>query len=94
MSHRNDKVDLSSESEEKISYALSMIKNTEERTKSIVFQDNVGVLNFGGISRARISLPANSSFRIISTTDLDKFDLEIETLKVNQIVFYFKIYIF
>jgi len=75
MSHRNDKVDLSSESEEKISYALSMIKNTEERTKSIVFQDNVAVLNFGG-SQTKIPLPENLSFQLIS-------NLEIENLKVN-----------
>ena len=82
MSRRNNTVNLSSASEEKISRALYIIKDVEQSIKSIVFQNNVGVLNYGGF-RASILLPANLSFQLISTTDLDSLTLEIENLKVN-----------
>ena len=83
MSRRNNTVNLSSASEEKISRALYIIKDVEQSIKSIVFQNNVGVLNYGGF-RASIPLPAiNLSFQLISTTDLDNLTLEIENLKVN-----------
>ena len=83
MSRRNNTVNLSSTSVEKISRALYIIKDVEQSIKSIVFQNNVGVLNYGG-SRVSISLPTiNLSFQLISTTDLDNLTLEIENLKVN-----------
>jgi hypothetical protein len=85
MSRRNnDTVDLSSTNVEKISCALYMIKDIEERIKSIVFQNNVGVLNFGGSCRTQISLNiTNLPFQLISTTDLDNLNLEIDNLRVN-----------
>ena len=82
MSRRKETIALSPTSEEKISQALYIIKDIEQRTKSIIFENNVAKLNFGG-SRTSISLPSNSSFQIISETDLDNLNVEIINLKVN-----------
>lgn len=82
MSHKNN-VDLSSTSMEKLTHALYVIKNVKHQIKSIVFQNNAAVLNYGGNTRINISLSANLSSQLISTTDLDNLNLEIEKLKVN-----------
>ena len=74
MPRRKETVALSPASEEKISQALYIIKDIEQRTKSIIFENNVAKLNFGG-SRISISLPSNSSFQIISKTDLDNLNV-------------------
>jgi hypothetical protein len=86
MSHRNNTVVLSAESIRKISYALYIIKDVEQSTKSVVFQNNVGILNFGG-SSANISLPANLPIQLISTIDLNNLYSKIDNLKVNNAKF-------
>ena len=83
MSRRNNIVNLSPASEEKISRALCIIKDTEQCIRSITFQDNVGVLNYGRSRTSILLPPINVSFQLISTTDLDNLTLEIENLKVN-----------
>jgi predicted aconitase with swiveling domain len=82
MSHRNNTVVLSSTSLEEISNVLYMIKNTEQGIKSIVFQENAGILKIGR-SRVNVPLPTNLSFQLISTIELNNLKLEIENLKVN-----------
>ncbi|CAB5181209.1 hypothetical protein RhiirA5_373395 [Rhizophagus irregularis] len=80
MSHRNNVV-LSSTSVEKITHALYVIKNVEHKIKSIVFQGNVAVLNYGRNARITIPLSANVSSHLISTNDLNDMNLETENLK-------------
>jgi hypothetical protein len=84
MSRKNntDTVGLSSSSVEKLSHVLCMIKDIEQKTKSIVFQDSIATLDFGGTS-TNILLPTNSSHQIISKVDLDNLKLEVKSLKVN-----------
>ena len=82
MSHRKNAVVLSFASEEKMSYALYIVKDIEQQVKSIVFQNNVEVLNFGG-SHSTIPLPASTPFTLISKNELDNLNSEINCLKVN-----------
>lgn len=80
--NNNNEVDLSSASIQKISYALYAIKDIEQGVKSITFQDNIGVLNCGG-SQIIIPLSTNLLYQLISATELENLNLEINNLKVN-----------
>lgn len=84
MTSRSNTVVLDPSIEDKVSKALYVIKElTSNKTKSVTFQNNIGILNLGGTNRVQILLPTNASFQLISMTELDELYSEINMLKVN-----------
>ncbi|CAB4396387.1 unnamed protein product [Rhizophagus irregularis] len=80
--HNKITTDLNSNDINEIAEALHLICNrTQKKIKSITFQNNAGILNFGSNNRVQIQLPVLSTLKFIPYGESE----ENEVNKLNQI---------
>ena len=86
--NKSSAIDLENNAIAEIAEALFLIYNhAQQKIKSITFQDNNGILNFGSNNRIQIQLPAISTLKFVSCIESEEEKEVIVTFNIYEINF-------